>query len=73
MKDLYAREIRHICANYLTRNQSTGYCKDSKSEIMRAIKKLIKHKWIEVVSIKDRFVFVKPTELLLKMEMNSNL
>ena len=61
MKAIYAREIRHIIANFTLKSQSTGYRKDSKSVILKSIHKMIKWKWVECKDIQGQFMFVTPT------------
>ena len=65
MKDLYYREIRHIVANYSISNRATGYPENSKSVTADVIRKLIKLKIVENVSVKNNFMFVLPTKSFL--------
>jgi hypothetical protein len=67
MKTIYLREIRHIVANHSLSNKSTGYCFKSKSIIFKIIRDLIKHKLIEPNNIEGQFLFVRPSEELLKV------
>lgn len=67
MRKIYQREIRHIVANHSLRNKSTAYCFRSKSIVFRLILKLIKYNWIECENIKGPFLFVRPSEKLIKI------
>jgi len=67
MKTIYLREIRHIVANHSLSNKSTGYCFKSKSIIYKVIRDLMKSRLIETKGFDKQFMFVRPTEKLLKV------
>lgn len=80
MKRICFREINHIVANHMIKNNSTAYCLKSKSTAFKIVRKLIKYKWIECKNIDGPFLFVRPSEKLItilgatkkKYELSSN-
>jgi len=67
MKTIYLREIRHIVANHSLSNKSTAYCFKSKSIIFKVIRDLLKQKLVESTNIEGQFLYVRPSEKLLKV------
>lgn len=65
MKKIGYREIRHIVANHMIKNQSTAYCMKSKSIAFKLIRKLIKYNWIECKNVDGPFLFVRSSEKLI--------
>jgi hypothetical protein len=60
-KTVYAREIRHIIANFNIKSAPTGYRRNSKSAIYKSIHDMIKWNWVECKNVKGQFMFVSPT------------
>jgi hypothetical protein len=65
MKTVYAREIRHIIANFSSKSASTGFRRDSISTVHKSVYDMIKWNWIECTDEKGQFIFVRPTESFL--------
>jgi len=65
MKKIGYREINHIVANHMIKNNSTAYCLKSKSTAFKIVRKLIKYKWIDCKNIDGPFLFVRPSEKLI--------
>lgn len=65
MKNIYLREIRHIIANHLFSNKATGYRIESESMKFKIIRDMIKHNWIEGITIDGPFLFVSPSKQLI--------
>ena len=65
LNSVYAREIRHIIANYSAKASSTGFRKNSISRINKSVYDMIKWNWIECTDEKDQFIYVRPTASFL--------
>lgn len=66
MKKIYFREMRHIVANYTIAKNPTGYRSNSISATTKAVRNMIKWRWVEGTVSKDHFMFVVPTKSFLE-------
>ncbi len=69
MKKIYIREARHIVAAFSGSHKTTGYSLRSASATTRVVQKILKWHWIESTGERDGFMYVKPTSILLKMNL----
>ena len=71
-KEDIIRESRHIVAVFSKENKPTGYYILSNSTASQVVRYILKKHWVEKVDEHDGFIFVKPTDTLLKLSNGGN-
>lgn len=67
MKDCIIRESKHIVTVYTLEKKPAAYNIAEESETADALQCILHWHWAEKVDERDGFIFVKPTDILLKI------